>query len=85
MYSQQGAPATVPLSLRFQAIFARLAHAVKFVRTDNNAPQSDVFGSRLEPHLQYDIGEIDYDPRRTSSFDNPSSYELRLWLHHYPR
>lgn len=83
--SQQSAPAGFPLSLRLHAIFATLAHAVKIIGMDNKAAQSGGFGSRLDPHLQYDIGEIDYDPRRTKPLDNPSSYEQRLWLHHYPR
>jgi hypothetical protein len=85
MYIQQGAPAAIPLSLRLQVIFAALAHAVKIIGMDNSAARTDAIGSRLEPHLQYDIGEIDYDRRRTRSLGNPSSYESRLWLHHYPR
>ena len=85
MYIQQGASAGFPLSSRIQAIFALLAHAVKIIRTDNNAAQSDAAGSGLERHLRYDIGEIDYDPRRTRSLDNPSSHELQIWSHHYPR
>jgi hypothetical protein len=85
MYIQQGASAGFPLSSRVQALFATLAHAVKIIRPDNNAAQSDASGSRLERHLRYDIGELDYDPRRTRSLDNPSSHEFQLWLHHYPR
>lgn len=85
MYIQQGASTGFPLSSRVQAIFATLAHAVKIIRTDNNAAQSDASGSRLERHLWYDVGEIDHDPRRTRSSDNPSSHEFQLWLHHYPR
>lgn len=85
MYIQQGASAGFPLSSRVQAFFATLAHAVKVIRPDNNAAQSDASGSRLERHRRYDIGEFDYDPRRTRSLDNPSSHELQLWLHHYPR
>lgn len=85
MYIQQGAPAALPLSSRIQAIFATLAHAVKIIRAYNNAAESDPPGSGLERHLRYDIGEIDYDPRRISSLDNPSSHEHRLWLHHYPQ
>jgi hypothetical protein len=85
MYIQQGASAGFPLSSRVQALFATLAHAVKIIRPDNNAAQSDASGSRLERHLRYDLGELDYDPRRTRSLDNPSSHEFQLWLHHYPR
>lgn len=85
MYIQQGASAGFPLSSRVQVIFATLAHAVKIIRTDNNAARSDASGSRLERHLRYDTGEIDYDPRRTRSLDDPSSHEPQLWLHHYPR
>ena len=85
MYIQQGASAGFPLSSRVQALFATLAHAVKVIRPDNNAAQSDASGSRFERHLRYDIGELDYDPRRTRSLDNPRSHELQLWLHHYPR
>ena len=79
MYIQQGAPAAFPLSSRIQAIFATLTHVVKIIRADNNAAQSNSTGSRLERHLRYDIGEIDYDPRRTRSLDNPGSHELQLW------
>ena len=85
MYIQQGASAAFPLSSRVQAIFATLAQALKIIRADNNAAQSDSPGSTLERHLRYDIGEIDYDPRRTRSLDNPGSHELQLWVHHYPR
>ena len=85
MYIQQGASAGFPLSSRVQALFATLAHAVKIIRPDNNIALSDASGSRLERHLRHDIGELDYDPRRTRSLDNPSPHELQLWLHHYPR
>jgi hypothetical protein len=83
MYIQQGAPATFPPSSRVQAIFATLAQVMKIFRAENIAAQSP--GSRLERHIRYDIGEIDYDPRRTRSLDNPSSRELQLWVHKYPR
>lgn len=85
MYIQQGASAGFPLSSRAQAIFAILAHAVKAIRTDNTAAQSNASGSRVERHLRYDVGEIDYDPRRTRSLDNPRSHELQPLLHQYPR
>ena len=85
MYIQQSASAGFPLSSRVHAIFATLAHAVKGIRADNNAAQSDTSGSGLERHLRYDIGEIDCDPQRTKSLDNPSSDEHRLWLHDCPR
>jgi hypothetical protein len=79
------APSAFPLSLRLQAAFARLPHAMKFVGTVSDAAQPDASKSGLEAHLQYDIGEIDYDPHRTRSFDNLPSYETRLWLQYYPR
>jgi hypothetical protein len=76
--------AAFPLPPRLQAIVAALlAPVTKFVRMDENV--AGAVGSRLEPHLQYDIGELDYDPQRIRSLDAPSSYERRLWLHHYPR
>lgn len=80
MYIQQGASAGFPLSSRVQALFATLVHAVKIIRPDNNAAQSDASGSKLERHLRYDIGELDYDPRRTRSLDNPRWHEFQLWL-----
>lgn len=85
MHIQQAASAEFPLSSRVQAVVATLARALKLSRTDIDAAQSDVSGSRLDRPLRYDIGEIDYDPRRIGSTDNPGSHELRLWLHHYPR
>jgi hypothetical protein len=68
MYIQQRAPAAFPLSLRLQAVFVTLARAMKGIGTDSNAGRADAHVPRLEPHLRYDIGEIDCDPRRTRSF-----------------
>jgi hypothetical protein len=84
MYIQQSASVGFPLSLRVRAILTTLAHAVKFIRSDNNVVQSYATGSKLERHLRYDIGEIDYDPQRSRSLDKASSDRFRLWLH-YPR
>jgi hypothetical protein len=78
MYIQQDAPAALPLSFRLQAIVAKLARSVKITR------QADAVGSRLDPHLLYDIGEIDYDLGRTKS-NHPSSLMQALLSHHYPR
>ena len=85
MYIQQDASAAFPFLSRVQAIFATLVHAVKIIRTGDNAAQSNASARRLERQLRYDIGEIDYDPRRTKSLDNPSSHELQPWSHYYLR
>ena len=79
MYVPHDAPAAFPLSSRIQALFATLAHAVKIMWADDNAAQSDAPDSGLERHLRYDIGEIDGDPRRTRSLDNPGSHEPDIW------
>ena len=82
MYIQQDASAAFPFWSRVQSIFATLARAVKIIRADKNAAQSNASAARLERHLRYDIGEIDYDPRRTRSLDNPSSHALQPWSHY---
>ena len=79
MFIEQSAPAAFPLSSRIQAILATVAQAVKIVRADNNAAQSDSPDSGLERNLRYDIGEIDCDPRRTRSLDGTGSHEPDLW------
>ena len=83
MYIQQSAPATFRLSFRLQTIFATLAHAVKMIVTDNIPAQPDGLGSGLQAHLQYDVGEIDYDPRRLRSRENPSPCDPQLCLYHH--
>lgn len=80
MYIQHSASAGFQLTLRVQAIFATLAHAVKTFWSDTDAAQSDATDSKLEQHLQYDVGEIDCDPLRSKSRPD----QFRLWLH-YPR
>jgi hypothetical protein len=85
MYTQQSTTATFPFAFRLNAMFTALRNGAKLIGRDSNPDRSDAGSSRLERHLQYDIGEIDYDPNLIKSFDDQGSYELRLLLHHYPR
>ena len=81
MYMQQRTTTVLPLSIRLQPLLAVLARIVAVARTDI----ADRRNAKLAPHFRYDVGEIDYDPDRVRSLDNPSSYESQLYLHHYPR
>ena len=81
MYIQQRTPAVFPLFFRLQPVLAKLARIVKFIRAD----VADRRNTELALHLQYDVGEIDYDPDRIRSSDKPNSYESQFWLHHYTR
>lgn len=65
MYMHETAPNSVPTRslLLWQAISIALRNAMKRIRSDLDAIHDEHDVSELPPHLRYDIGAIDHQPR----------------------